>query len=173
MSENQAILVADYLRRAGLNVDETRVKEIRDRYRQVLQLTHDADLPENVNEEAMQQVAQQLNLRIEMDDARDYLRECISYGDIQDAVAVLFGKLAGEEIPIDEPEPSLIVIPAFTPPLSRVKQDLPPPTTTHNAIMITEIDCLVTVKMPTSEVDQFIERFLLQDGKAVLQSLTT
>lgn len=153
--------IVDYLRAAESNSNKKHVEEIRDRYRQVLQLVPDADLPENVNEGAIEQVAQQLNLRMDTDEARDYLRQCVSYGDIEDAVAIIFQKLAGEEAPMVVPEP--LVLPEST----RMKQNFSPTTT-----MITEIDCLLIVKMVTKEVDQFIERFLLQDAQVALKTLT-
>lgn len=173
MNENQAKSVVNYLRRADSNVDETHVKEIHHRYRRVLELAVDAVLPEDVNEEALTQVAQQLNLRIDTTDAKDYLRECVKYADLQDAVAVVFGKLAGEEVPMDLPEPSVIVVRSSTPSVSRVTQHLPHTTNTDHVIPVTDVDCLLTVKMATTEVDRFIETFLLQDVKALCQPVAT
>ena len=171
MSENQPKSVVDYLRLPDSTPDEEHVKEIRDRYRQVLQLPANAAPPEDLNEEAIVQVARQLNLQAETDETRDYLRECVKYEDIQDAVAVVHGKLVGEVEPINES----ILSPTTScpPPRSQPRVTQDPPSIAQDLISVADIDCLLTVKIGSTEVHQFLHSFLLQDAKALRQPVTT
>jgi hypothetical protein len=172
MTGTQAKSVVDYLRLKDSKVHEEHLTTVRDHYRQALKLSNDDALPEDTNEEVITEVARQLNLRIDTDEARDYLRDCVRYEAINDAITVVSMKLLGEEKPIDEhifqAVTALPPLTRFTPP---VIQDSP--RATQSSIVIADIDCLLKVKMQTTEVDQFIHTFLLQDTKLLPQQITT
>jgi hypothetical protein len=165
MSGTQSNSVIDYLRSTDSNVHEEHLNNIRDHYRQVLRLSVDVVLPEDPDEDAITAVAGKLNLRIDTGEARDYLRECVKYKDIYDAIVVVSAKLAGELTPIDFSSP----LPSQSP--SRITKDLPH--TIADLTLVTDITCSLNVKMATTEVDEFIHSFLLQDAKVLRQQITT
>jgi hypothetical protein len=165
MSKTQSNLVVDYLRLTDSTVDKEHLKAIRNHYRQVLQLPTDVVLPEDPDEDAITKVARLLNLQFDTEEARDCLRECVRYEDIDDTITAVSAKLDGEVKSIDIPPPLPIQLP------SRITKDLPH--ITENSTIITNINCSLNVKMATTEVEEFIHSFLLQDAKALCQQTTT
>ncbi len=169
MAERQFQSVIDYLRLTGSTVHEEHLTTIRDRYRQVLQLAADVPLPDEFKEDKIAEVARQLNLQIDTDEARDYLQDCVIFADINDARNMISIRLAGEVQPMAE-----IIFKPIDPP-TRPTPTMKPNRSSvlPNFTTLTEIDCLLNIKMQAPEVDQFIHTFLLQDAKLLHQPITT
>jgi hypothetical protein len=165
MSGTQSNSVIDYLRSTDSNVHEEHLNNIRDHYRQVLRLSVDVVLPEDPDEDAITAVAGKLNLRIDTGEARDYLRRCVKHKKICDAITDVSGELAGEEKPIDFSSTDPTQLP------SRGTKDVRH--ITQDPTLVTDITCSLNVKMATTEVDEFIHSFLLQDAKVLRQQITT
>lgn len=165
MSHTKLISVRDYLRLANSTVHEEHLRTIRDLYRKVLQLSDDDPLPKYPDDRAIIEIARQCNLRIDLDEAKECLRDCVRYGDINDAIPVISGKLAGEEKSMESKLEQVVLRTSPSNPLA--------PRVTQDATLVTDIDCLLNIKMQTIEVEQFIHSFLLQDIKVSHQQVTT
>lgn len=168
MSKSRLMPVTDYLRETGSIVNKENLLAIRNCYREVLKLSSDADLPDDPKEDAIIEVGRRLNVRVDTDEARSCLKDCVSFNNIDDAALIVSGRLAGEEKPI---EPSVLPkIEVSTTVRSNPSVSL---NKTRNAISLTIINCRLIVKKPTIEVEQFIHSFLLQDLKTMRQQITT
>ncbi|CAF1669041.1 unnamed protein product [Rotaria magnacalcarata] len=167
MNNTELISVLDYLRLSNSKVHEEHLIKVRDCYRKVLQLSTDDLLPEDPNEEAIGKVVRHLGLSVNTDESLEYLEECIRYQDINDAIVMVKTKLEGEVK--QWPDPIHVVVPTTSLP-HRARST---PQCAQEPIAIADIDCLLTFKILTDEVRQFIHSFLLQDLKTLYKQTTT
>ena len=97
MANQQRIPVVEYLR-SGLDFHEAHFLTIRNLYQQLAD-TSDSD---DVNESAITEVAQRLNLNVDTDQNRDYLHDCVRYSNVDDCRLLASAKLLGEVQPRDD-----------------------------------------------------------------------
>lgn len=165
MSNTGLTSVVDYLRLPNSSVHKEHLTMIRDCYQRTLHLSDDIPLPEDPNDEAIREVARQLDLSIDTEESVEYLGECVRYQDINDAITVVEAKLVGEIKPIDD----IIFQPACPLPPSNGLR----PHVEQESVVINDINCLLSFKILNDEVQQFIDSFLLHDIKALQKQATT
>ena len=140
MANSEWISIVDYLR-SNTGFNEQNFLIIREQYRQGC----DGSFPELYNELAVEEVAHQLKIKINTDDCLDLLRDCILSSNMEDS-RILAESSWKSRIELHN---------AIT--INRSCISL-----VSSLTKLTDIDCLLTIKMAFSKVDIFIRSFLLQ-----------
>lgn len=129
--------------KSGFDVNENNIKAFRNLYRQLAKIEQFND--HEIDETSLLNAAQRLGIQADSDDHREFLQECLKYDDMQTTFLCVNIRIQGSV----EPTPTN-----------------PPPTRTPVPTVVSDIDCVITIKRRDKEIDEFLHKYLLQVVKA-------
>lgn len=156
------ILITPYVYfKSGFDVNEKNIKAFRNLYRTLAEINQFDD--HEINERLLANAAQRLGIQADSDDYQEFLRECVKYDDLENTFLCVNIRIQGSV----EPEP--INSPSTTAPTtqhSESKSKVEKQTENNIPTILSEIDCVLTIKCREKEVDDFLQKYLLQVVKA-------
>ncbi|CAF4640531.1 unnamed protein product [Rotaria sp. Silwood2] len=147
MANDQWISIFDYLR-SNTGFNDRNFIIIRERYQQQC----GGSFPELYDESAVKEVARQLKIKINTAECLDLLRDCIFSSSMKDS------RTLAELSWTSKMEPQG----AITTNGSCIYLVSSPSNVEKNVTLLTDVDCLLTIKIAFSKVSHFIRSFFLQ-----------
>jgi hypothetical protein len=154
MADDQLISIFDYLQ-CNTDFNDRNFITIRERYEQQC----GGSFPESKDECAVKEVARQLKIKTDTTESLELLRDCVFISNIEDSRNVVKATC----------DARIVIQSTVTTNGSLVSS---PSNVDKNVKLLTNIDCLLTIKMAFPKVSNFIHSFLLQPINASASNLT-
>ena len=157
MTDGRTLITPHVYFKSGFDVNEDNIEAFRNLYRTLANIHQFND--HEIDQTSLITAAKRLGIQADSDDSRELLQECVKYDDTENTFLCVNIRIQGsvEQSPINVP---LNTVP--TTQHSNAQPNVERRTENNIPTILSEIDCVLTIKYREKEVDDFLHKYFLQ-----------